>query len=93
MQRWERTSSNLSHNDKATIKKSLEYNYFRLGRYYLANGYSANARKALRTSLSHGFSLIGLIYLGLSFLPSVVLQWIRKTKRCLDIRTTIVERI
>lgn len=81
MQKWAAIASNLPQGDRATIKRNLQYNYFRLGRYYLATGHIPKARKALRASVYSDFSLLALVYFPLSLAPNSCIKLVRRIKR------------
>jgi len=93
MQKWEKATSSLSEGNRAIINKNLADNFFRLGRYYVAQGSAVEARTALRDAFSREFSLRSLIYLALSALPPSVLEGLRKAKRRVGFRRTRTDRI
>jgi glycosyltransferase involved in cell wall biosynthesis len=92
MENWEEKALSLSKTDKETVKNNLRRQYCRLGIYYIGQCDPDNARPALKQSLEHRFSSIGITYYALAMLPPFVLRFVRKTKRQIGFRA-VMDRI
>jgi len=92
LKKWDTKARKLAEVDRKIINQRLRIEYCRLGRYYLARQRSTQARQAVKNSLTRGFSLRGVAYLGASMLPAFSLPYVQKAKNYLSHKDSSVRR-